>query len=116
MMLPVYGIRPETARRMEDLPAPLAPMSATISPCNTSKEMSLTAEMLSYETHRPATESRRSLELMRRPPLPGTLPELWDGSESLKAGPARWLRQSPERPGARKCPSPGASGVQLKGS
>ena len=45
--LPLRGlIRPEMLRSVVDFPAPLLPISVTISPGCTSKEMPLTAAML----------------------------------------------------------------------
>ena len=43
-MAPVFGFRrPEIVRSVVDLPAPFAPMSVTISPSSTSREMPLSA-------------------------------------------------------------------------
>ena len=47
VIAPVRGrSRPEMVRRVVDLPAPLEPMSVTISPSLTTRETPLTAAML----------------------------------------------------------------------
>ena len=59
-IVPFFGeIRPEIVRSVVDLPAPLEPISETISPACTAMETPLTAAMLPYETWRSLTSSTR---------------------------------------------------------
>ncbi len=53
--------RPETVWSVVVLPAPLAPISVTISPWLTWKEMSLMAWMAPYQTLMPSTFSSVSI-------------------------------------------------------
>src|SRR4030042_2656302 len=103
---------PDMVLRMEDFPAPFAPMRVTISPWSTSKETPLTALMLPYVTFKLHTERSKLPRIISPVPYPDRLPLLSHYSEFARAGLPRLLRRNREPSAVHKCPSPAASDVR----